>query len=120
MNPKVIDTSDAPGAIGPYSQGWIYNGLVFVSGQLPVAPETGAMPDSIVEQAEQSCKNVAAILSAAGSDATRVLKTTICLTGILWHSIMSMQNTSRKSLHAAVLQSRNCQRALSVRLKPLL
>ena len=34
MNPKVIDTSDAPGAIGPYSQGWIYNGLVFVSGQV--------------------------------------------------------------------------------------
>ena len=80
MNPKVIDTSDAPGAIGPYSQGWISNGLVFVSGQLPVAPETGPMPDSIVEQAEQSCKNVAAILSAAGSDATRVLKTTCFLT----------------------------------------
>ena len=80
MNPKVIDTSDAPGAIGPYSQGWISNGLVFVSGQLPVAPETGAMPDNIVEQAEQSCKNVAAILSAAGSDATRVLKTTCFLT----------------------------------------
>ena len=80
MNPKVIDTSDAPGAIGPYSQGWVSNGLVFVSGQLPVAPETGAMPDSIVEQAEQSCKNVAAILSAAGSDATRVLKTTCFLT----------------------------------------
>ncbi len=79
MNPIVIETSDAPSAIGPYSQGWIFNGTVFVSGQLPVDPETGAMPDSIAAQAEQSCKNVAAILSAVGSDTTRVLKTTCFL-----------------------------------------
>ena len=72
----VISTPNAPAAIGPYSQGMIAGDLVFCSGQIPVDPATGAIPEGITAQAEQSCKNVAAVLAAAGSDATRVIKTT--------------------------------------------
>lgn len=76
---KVIDTKNAPGAIGPYSQGYASNGLVITSGQLPVDPATGAMPEGIAAQAEQSCKNVGAILQAAGVDFDKVIKTTCFL-----------------------------------------
>ena len=76
---KVIDTKNAPGAIGPYSQGCAAAGLVITSGQLPVDPATGAMPAGISAQAEQSCKNVGAILTEAGSGFDKVLKTTCFL-----------------------------------------
>lgn len=77
---KVISTEIAPAAIGPYSQAIVTNGLVFASGQIPVDPATGAPAgDTIDTQAEQSCKNVAAILAAAGSDMTKVVKTTCFL-----------------------------------------
>ena len=72
----VISTPNAPAAIGPYSQGMIAGGLVFCSGQIPVDPATGNIPEGITAQAEQSCKNVAAVLEAAGSDLTKVIKTT--------------------------------------------
>ena len=77
---KVISTETAPAAIGPYSQAIVTNGLVFASGQIPVDPATGAPAgDTIDTQAEQSCKTVAAILAAAGSDMTKVVKTTCFL-----------------------------------------
>lgn len=76
---NVIDTKKAPGAIGPYSQGFEVNGLVFTSGQIPVNPETGNVPDGIAAQAEQSCKNVGAILEAADSGFAHVFKTTCFL-----------------------------------------
>lgn len=77
---KVISTETAPAAIGPYSQAIVTNCLVFASGQIPVDPATGAPAgDTIDTQAEQSCKNVAAILAAAGSDMTKVVKTTCFL-----------------------------------------
>ena len=74
-----IDTPNAPGAIGPYSQGVVVDGLVITSGQLPVDPATGAMPEGIAAQAEWSCKNVGAILEAAGSGLDKVVKTTCFL-----------------------------------------
>ena len=73
---KPIATPNAPGAIGPYSQGMIVDKLVFCSGQIPVDPATGAIPEGITAQAEQSCRNVAAVLEAAGSDLSKVIKTT--------------------------------------------
>ncbi len=76
---KVIATTNAPGAIGPYSQGFVVNGFVYTSGQIPVDPATGAVPEGIAAQAEQSCKNVAAILEAAGSSMEKVFKTTCFL-----------------------------------------
>ena len=72
----VISTPNAPAAIGPYSQGMVVGSLVFCSGQIPVDPATGNIPEGITAQAEQSCKNVAAVLAAAGSDVTKVVKTT--------------------------------------------
>ena len=74
-----IETTNAPGAIGPYSQGYVANGFVFTSGQIPVDPVTGNIPEGITAQAEQSCKNVAAILEAAGTCAEKVIKTTCFL-----------------------------------------
>ena len=76
---KIINTEKAPGAIGPYSQGYELNGLVITSGQLPVDPATGAMPQGIAAQAELSCKNVVAILEAAGAGFDKVVKTTCFL-----------------------------------------
>lgn len=72
---KIIETKNAPGAIGPYSQGFEVGGFVVTSGQIPVDPATGVMPQGIAAQAEQSCKNVGAILTAAGSGFDKVLKT---------------------------------------------
>ena len=72
----VISTPNAPAAIGPYSQGMCAGSLVFCSGQIPVDPATGSIPEGITAQAEQSCRNVAAVLEAAGSDLTKVIKTT--------------------------------------------
>ena len=79
---KVIATEKAPGAIGPYSQGYEVNGFVFSSGQIPVNPETGEIPEGIEAQAEQSCKNVGAILEAAGIGYDNVVKTTCFLAEI--------------------------------------
>lgn len=76
---KIIETKNAPGAIGPYSQGYEVGGLVFTSGQLPVDPATGEMPEGIGAQAEWSCKNVGAILAAAGTGFDKVVKTTCFL-----------------------------------------
>ena len=76
---KKIETSNAPGAIGPYSQGFIANGFVFTSGQISVDPKTGNIPQGISAQAEQSCKTVQAILEAAGSNLDKVVKTTCFL-----------------------------------------
>ena len=76
---KVIATDKAPGAIGPYSQGYEVNGMVYTSGQIPVNPATGEVPEGIAAQAEQSCKNVGAILEAAGTGYDKVFKTTCFL-----------------------------------------
>lgn len=76
---KIIHTENAPAAIGPYSQAFEVNGMVYTSGQIPVDPATGAIPEGIAEQAEQSCKNVAAILEEAGTCMDKVFKTTCFL-----------------------------------------
>ena len=76
---KVLETKNAPGAIGPYSQGFEVNGFVYTSGQIPVDPVTGEVPEGISAQAEQSCKNVGAILEAAGIGFEKVFKTTCFL-----------------------------------------
>ena len=76
---KVISTSNAPAAIGPYSQGFVVGNLVISSGQIPVNPENGEIPADISAQAEQSCKNVKAVIEAGGSDISKVVKTTCFL-----------------------------------------
>jgi 2-iminobutanoate/2-iminopropanoate deaminase len=75
-----IQTDNAPGAIGPYSQAIKANGFVFVSGQIPTNPETGEfVAGGIAEQTEQVFKNLKAVLEAAGSSLDQVVKTTVFL-----------------------------------------
>jgi len=77
---KVVHTSNAPAAIGPYSQGIISGNLIFVAGQTPLDPASGQIVGkTVTEQAEQVCKNIIAILEAAGSSAEKVVKTTCFL-----------------------------------------
>ena len=77
---KQISTEKAPAAIGPYSQAISYGGLIFVSGQLPIDPATGAFPEGGVEaQTRQSLMNIKSILEAAGSGMDKVVKTTVLL-----------------------------------------
>ena len=77
---KVISTPNAPAAIGPYSQAVIAGGMLYCSGQIPVDPASGTIPEGITAQAEQSCRNVCALLEAAGSAPEKVVKTTCFIT----------------------------------------
>lgn len=77
---KKVYTQEAPAAIGPYSQAVISGGFVYLSGQIPINPETGTLAgDTIEAQAAQVCKNIEAILRAAGSEISKVVKTTCFL-----------------------------------------
>lgn len=76
---RKLETTKAPAAIGPYSQGISALGYIFSSGQIPVIPETGEIPEGIRAQAEQSCKNVGEILKTAGVGFEQVVKTTCFL-----------------------------------------
>lgn len=75
-----VSTKEAPAAIGPYSQAVTANGMVFVSGMLGIDPAGGTLKSSVIEQAEQGLKNLAAALKAAGTDMSAVVKTTVFLT----------------------------------------
>ena len=80
MEIKQVSTEKAPAAIGPYSQAIIAGDLVFTSGQIPINPESGAVEaEGISAQAEQVMKNLAAVLSAAGSSMDKAIKTTCYL-----------------------------------------
>lgn len=80
MSIEIIATKNAPAAIGPYSQAYKVNGFLYTSGQVALIPESGAVAgESIEAQAEQCCKNVGAILEAAGTDFSKVVKTTCFL-----------------------------------------
>jgi 2-iminobutanoate/2-iminopropanoate deaminase len=79
---KSVVTDKAPGAIGPYSQATIAGGLVFVSGQLPLAPGSDTLPPTIEGQVKQSLENIKSILEAAGSGLSKVVRTGIFLTDL--------------------------------------
>ena len=79
MEKKVIATTNAPGAIGPYSQAQVIGDLVITSGQLPIDVATGAFPEGIEAQTRQSLTNVKAIIEAAGLTMDDVVKTTVLL-----------------------------------------
>jgi 2-iminobutanoate/2-iminopropanoate deaminase len=80
---RTTETAAAPAAIGPYAQANTFGDLVFTSGQLPLDPATGEFAGATIEaQTEQSLKNIAAILEAAGSSMKNVLKTTVFLSDI--------------------------------------
>ncbi len=77
---KTVATEKAPKALGPYSQGYIHNGVLYSAGQIAINPETDAIEaETIAEQTEQVCRNLGAILEAAGTSFDKVLKTTCFL-----------------------------------------
>ncbi len=76
---KVISTTAAPKAIGPYSQAIEAGGMIFLSGQLPIDPATGTMPEGIEAQTRQSFANIKAILAEAGCTVDHIVKTTVYL-----------------------------------------
>ena len=87
---EIIQTADAPQAIGPYSQAIKANGLVFDSGQIPIDPATGQfVSGGIAEQTDQVLKNLSAVLEAAGSGLDRVIKTTVFLADMQEFSAMN-------------------------------
>ena len=76
---KVVQTTKAPGAIGPYSQGIDIGNMIFFSGQIPLNPETGEMPEGIEAQTKQALDNVKGLLESQGLDFSHVVKTTVFL-----------------------------------------
>ncbi len=74
---KKISTDKAPQAIGPYSQAIISNGFMFCSGQIPINPETGEIPEGVEAQAQQVFKNIKNLLEAGGSSIDKVVKTSV-------------------------------------------
>ena len=79
---QVIATPEAFSAIGPYSQGILVDGTLYVSGQLPIDPATGIMPEGVAAQTARSLRNVIAIVEAAGMTAADVVKTTVLIKSI--------------------------------------
>ena len=77
---KKIESTEAPAAIGPYSQAITSGGMVFVSGMLGIDPASGNLRETVAEQAEQALKNLCAVLKEAGTDSAKVVKTTVFLT----------------------------------------
>ena len=114
---NILSTDKAPGAIGPYSQGYEVNGVVYTSGQIPVDPADGTVAEGIAAQAEQSCRNVGAILEAAGTGFDKVFKTTCFLADMndLVHLMRCTQRISYPSQPEAAWQSRLCRRTFSAR-----
>ncbi len=76
---RIIATKDAPGAVGPYSQAVEANGFLFISGQIPIIPATGEIPEGITAQTRQVMENIGGILRAAGYDYKNVVKCTCLL-----------------------------------------
>ena len=107
---KAVSTDKAPKALGPYSQGYVHNGIFYSAGQIPINPAVDAVEaETIEEQTEQVCKNLAAVLEAAGTSFDNVLKTTCFLADmgdfgkfILRHSMKCMQNISHQNRQEAV------------------
>ena len=79
---KIISTNSAPKAVGPYSQAVLAGGMLFISGQLGINPDTSKLAEGVVEQAHQALKNMGAILKEAGFSYEDVVKTTVLLNDI--------------------------------------
>lgn len=101
-----IKTTNAPAAIGPYSQAVGCGNMLFASGQIPVDPATGNLPDGITAQAEQALKNVGGILKEAGLDYSNVIKTTCFLANI--NDFVAFNEVYTKYFTASPKPARSC------------
>lgn len=104
----IIQTKRAPGAIGPYVQGVDIGKLVFTSGQIPVNPETGAVPDDVVEQTRLSLENVKAIIQAAGLEVSNIIKTTVFVTDLNDFEVINQAYKQFFDDHRACYPTRSC------------
>jgi len=106
VEPKTVQTANAPAAIGPYSQAVTHGGLVFLSGQLGIDPATGVIPEDFTAQATQALANVRAVVEAAGSDLSHVLSVDVFLIDMgrfaEFNQIYSTFFTTHKPARAAV------------------
>lgn len=102
---RSISTDSAPGAVGPYSQAVECNGMVFVSGQLPVDPVTGAIPETASEQARRTLENIRAIAEASGLSLSDCVKLTIYLSDM---SIFAEVNDVYKGFFSEPYPARSC------------
>jgi len=100
-----INASGAPAAIGPYSQAIAAGGMLYVSGMLGIDPATGAMQETVVDQAEQALKNLTAVLNEAGLDSSAVVKTTVFLTDL---SFFGAVNEVYADYFSAPYPARSC------------
>ena len=109
---SAVNTKKAPAAIGPYSQAIVTGNLVFTSGQIPIKPETGIIVgENIAEQAEQVCKNISAVLEAAGSSVDKTVKT-VCY-------LKNMEDfTAFNEVYSAYFVSRPARSCVSVKALP--
>ena len=109
---SAVNTKKAPAAIGPYSQAIVTGNLVFTSGQIPINPETGIIVgENIAEQAEQVCKNISAVLEAAGSSVDKTVKT-VCY-------LKNMEDfTAFNEVYSADFVSRPARSCVSVKALP--
>jgi len=106
-NRKTVHTEKAPKAIGPYAQANITGGFVFTSGQIPLDPDTGVLLGSnISEQTERALENLKAVLEAAGTDLSRVIKTTVFLLDM--NDFAKMNEVYALYFTGAELPSRSC------------
>lgn len=108
---KLINTDKAPAAIGPYSQALDLGNMVYLSGQIPVNPETGEMAETIEEQTKQSMKNVEAILKEVGLTLSNVVKTTIFLSDLAEFAAM---NAVYESFLAKPYPARSCVQVAAI------
>ena len=102
---KQISTPNAPAAIGPYSQGLTTGNLTFISGQIPVNPATGTMPETIEEQATQALTNLKNVLAAAGLTTGNVIKTVVFLADL---NDFPVVNRIYESFFSAPYPARSC------------
>ena len=102
---KAIQSIEAPAAIGPYSQAIYSGGMVYVSGMLGIDPASGNLKETVTEQAEQALNNLSAVLKAAGTDTSSVVKTTVFITDM---GAFAAVNEIYAKFFTAPFPSRSC------------
>ncbi|VGH55012.1 endoribonuclease L-PSP [Klebsiella quasipneumoniae] len=104
----IITTADAPAAIGPYVQGVNLGAMTLTSGQLPINPQDGTMPDDIAEQTRQSLENVKAIVEAAGLTVGQIVKTTVFVKDLADFAAINAAYEAFFTEHQAAFPARSC------------
>ncbi|MEN5018205.1 2-iminobutanoate/2-iminopropanoate deaminase [Erwinia sp. Eh17-17] len=105
---REISTENAPAAIGPYVQGVDLGSMIITSGQIPVDPKTGTVPDDIAAQARQSLENVRAIVEAAGLKVGDIVKTTVFVKDLNDFTTMNAAYEAFFTGHGASFPARSC------------